>query len=51
MSNNKDMPKDAYGYDSIITYLPLDSKGINGLPDSEKYKRSINETQQVGPER
>jgi hypothetical protein len=42
-TNPKSVPKDAYGYDSITTYLPLDKIGINALPDSEKYKRGIKE--------
>jgi hypothetical protein len=36
-------PKDAYGYDAMSTYLPLDGLGVNALPDSEKYKRGIKE--------
>jgi hypothetical protein len=44
MSNNRDStPHDAYGYDAMSTYLPLDNIGINALPDSEKYKRGIKE--------
>jgi hypothetical protein len=42
-SNPKSIPKDAYGYDAITTYLSLDNLGINALPDSEKYKRGIKE--------
>jgi hypothetical protein len=36
-------PKDAYGYDAMSTYLPIDGIGINALSDSEKYKRGIKE--------
>ena len=44
MSNNTGTtPKDAYGYDAMSTYLPLDGLGINALSDSEKYKRGIKE--------
>jgi hypothetical protein len=42
-SNPKSIPKDAYGYDAIMTYLSLDNLGINSLPDSEIYKRGIKE--------
>ena len=38
-------PKDAYGFDTMSTYLPLDGLGINALPDSEKYKRVSGKTQ------
>ena len=43
MSNSNTTPKDAYGYDAMSTYLPIDGLGINALPDSEKYKRGIKE--------
>ena len=46
MSNNSNpnsTPKDAYGYDAMSTYHPIDGLGINAPPDSEKYKRGIKE--------
>jgi hypothetical protein len=44
MSNNSNpVKKDAYGHDAIFNYLPQDGLGVNGLPDSEKYKRGIKE--------
>jgi hypothetical protein len=46
MSNNSNpnsTPKDAYGYDAMSTYLPIDNLGINALPDSEKSKKGIKE--------
>ena len=42
-ANSTETPKDAYGYDAMSTYLPLDGLGINALPESEKYKRGIKE--------
>ena len=42
-ANPNTTPKDAYGYDAMSTYLPIDGLGINALPDSEKYKRGIKE--------
>jgi hypothetical protein len=51
MPNNRDStPKDGQGFDAMSTYLPLDSLGINPLPDSEKYKRGIR-TNQTGKAR
>ena len=43
MSNSNTTPKDAYGYDAMSTYLPIDGIGINALSDSEKYTRGIKE--------
>jgi hypothetical protein len=40
-TNTNSIPKDAYGYDAMSIYLPIDGLGINALPDSEKYKRGI----------
>jgi hypothetical protein len=42
-NNTTTTPKDAYGYDAMSTYLPIDGIGINALSDSEKYKRGIKE--------
>ena len=53
MSNNSNpnsTPKDAYGYDAMSTYLPIDNLGINALPDSEKSKKVSRKIEQVGPE-
>jgi hypothetical protein len=35
INNTGTTPKDAYGYDAMSTYLPLDGLGVNALPDSE----------------
>ena len=34
-ANITPVKKDAYGYDAMTTYLPIDGLGINALPDSE----------------
>ena len=49
-ANPNTTPKDAYGYDAMSTYLPIDGLGINALQTLRNTKGVSSKIEQVGPE-